>query len=225
MNVPDRLFALQDKDYQAFQQKLLPNIAPDRVIGVRQPALRTFAKEFAKTPDASLFLESLPHHYYEENNLHAALIECCGDFQETICLLDRFLPHVDNWATCDMMRPKVFKKHLPELLTHIKRWMASEHTYTARFGLEMLMCFYLDEAFAPEYPAWAAAVKGEDYYLKMMVAWFFATALAKQYEAVLPYIESGALEPWTHNKAIQKAVESYRITPEQKAYLKTLKRK
>ena len=217
------LFALQDKDYRAFQIRLMPNVDPERVIGIRTPVLRQFAREFAKTPGAVDFLRRLPHHYYEENNLHAFLLERIRDFDQVIAGLDAFLPWVDNWATCDMMRPRVLGKHLPELLPHIRRWMASEQEYTIRFGIEMLMCFYLDDAFSPEYLQWVAAVRSEAYYVKMMVAWYFATALAKQYDAALSVLEQQMLEPWTQNKAIQKAVESFRITPEQKSYLRGLK--
>ncbi len=191
--------------------------------GIRTPELRKYAKTFSKTPEAAEFLKILPHRYYEENNLHGFLIESMRDYGQVIAALDAFLPYVDNWATCDLMRPKVFQKHLPELLEEIRRWMASDRTYTIRFGMEMLMTFYLDEAFRPEYLDWVAEVRSQEYYVNMMIAWYFATALAKQYGAALPYIENHRLEPWTHNKAIQKAIESYRITEEQKMYLRTLK--
>lgn len=217
------LFAMQDLKYRDFQCKLMPTVAPDAVIGVRTPALRSFARAFGKTPEAEIFLTQLPHRYFEENNLHGFLIAAMKDYDTCIAALRTFLPYVDNWATCDQMAPKVFKKHLPELLEEIRQWIASGETYTVRFGIGMLMSFYLDEAFSPEYLELAASVQSEEYYVNMMIAWYFATALAKQYDAVLPYIEQQRLEAWTHNKAIQKAVESYRITAEQKEYLKTKK--
>lgn len=219
------LFAMRDEEYHSFHAKLIPTVNPDNFIGVRTPELRNYAKNLAKQPQALEFLSILPHQYYDENNLHGFLIEAMKDYDAVIPALDKFLPYVDNWATCDMLAPKVFKKHLPELLLKITEWMASEHTYTKRFGMNMLMKYYLDDAFCPEYLNMVASVKSDEYYVKMMIAWFFATALAKQYDATLPYIENHKLEPWTHNKAIQKSVESYRITSEQKEYLRTLKRK
>ena len=221
--VQARLFAMQDLPYRDFQCKLMPTVAAETVIGVRTPELRKFARAFAKTPEAADFLAILPHQYYEENNLHGFLIESMKDFDRAIAALDAFLPYVDNWATCDLMRPKVFRKHLPELLGPIRRWLASGETYTVRFGMEMLMAFYLDEAFRPDYLNWVAGVESGEYYVNMMAAWYFATALAKQYDAALPYIQERRLAPWTHNKAIQKAIESYRITDDRKAYLRTLK--
>ena len=221
--VQARLFAMQDLPYRDFQCKLMPTVAAETVIGVRTPELRKFARAFAKTPEAANFLAILPHQYYEENNLHGFLIESMKDFDRAIAALDAFLPYVDNWATCDLMRPKVFRKHLPELLGPIRRWLASGETYTVRFGMEMLMAFYLDEAFRPDYLDWVASVESGEYYVNMMAAWYFATALAKQYDAALPYIQERRLAPWPHNKAIQKAIESYRITDDRKAYLRTLK--
>lgn len=220
-----KLFELQDLSYKEFHSKLMPTVNPDKIIGVRTPDLRKLSKELAGTALAKEHLRSLPHQYYEEDNLHGFLIEKIKDYDKCIEELNEFLPYVDNWATCDMMSPKVFKKYLPELLEQIKAWMASEHTYMIRFGMKTLMTFYLDEEFREEYLEMVASVQSEEYYIKMMVAWFFATALAKQYEAALPYIENQKLEIWTHNKAIQKAVESYRITAEQKLYLKSLKLK
>lgn len=219
----DRLFALQDLGYRDFHSKLMPTVDPATVIGVRTPALRALSKEIAGSPEAERFLAELPHHYYEENNLHGMLIEQMSDFDACITALDAFLPYVDNWATCDMKPPKVFKKHLPELLPHIKRWMASDYAYTVRFGVGMLMKHYLDSAFSPEYPEWVAALRWNEYYVKMMVAWYFATALAKQWDAALPYLTSRRLDRWVHNKTIQKAVESYRISEERKALLKALR--
>lgn len=223
--IQKRLFELQDLKYRDFQCKLMPTVAPDTVIGVRTPELRKLAREFAKTPEAAEFIKILPHKYYEENNLHGFLIETIKDYGQLIEATEAFLPYVDNWATCDLMSPKVFKKHLPELYERIKVWLKSEHTYTVRFGIEMLMSFYLDGEFKEEYPELVAGVRSTEYYVNMMIAWYFATALAKQYEAVLPYIENQRLDKWTHNKAIQKAIESYRITDEQKAYLRSLKMK
>lgn len=221
--VQERLFELQDLKYRDFHAKLMPTVSKDCVIGVRMPALRKFAKEFGKTEEAKEFLKQLPHEYYEENNLHGCLIAGMKDYERCTEELDRFLPYIDNWATCDLISPKVFKKYLPELLKKIRVWISSEHTYVIRFGIGMLMSFYLDEAFEPEYPELVSQIRSEEYYVNMMIAWYFATALAKQYETVLPFIENRCLDKWTHNKAIQKAVESYRITDEQKAYLKTWK--
>lgn len=223
--IEEMLFTLQDLKYRDFHCRLMPTVDPQTVIGVRTPALRKLAQKFQKDPEAETFLTMLPHRYYEENNLHGFLIASMKDYDRVITELDRFLPYVDNWATCDLMSPKVFKKHLAQLLPEIQRWMSSPHTYTIRFGIGMLMSFYLDAAFQPEYLDWVSAVRSQEYYVNMMVAWYFATALAKQYETALPYLENRRLDPWTHNKAIQKAIESYRITDQQKAYLRTLKEK
>ena len=218
-----KLFQLQDADYRTFRCKLIPTVDPETVIGVRMPALRKFAKEFGKTPEAAEFLQCLPHRYYEENNLHGLLIENMRDYGQTVASLDAFLPHVDNWATCDLMRPRAFRRHLPELLEQIKAWLASNDTYTVRFAIGMMMTFYLDEAFRPEYPAMVAEVHSGEYYVNMMIAWYFATALAKQYDAALPYLLQRRLDPWTHNRTIQKALEGYRVTDAQKAHLRSLK--
>lgn len=220
--ITSRLFEMQDLKYRDFQAKLMPTVDKDTIIGVRTPLLRQFARELKKEGTED-FLNSLPHAYYEENNLHGFIVSEIKDYGEAVRRMDEFLPFVDNWATCDSTSPKVFKKHKTELLAEIDRWLASDRVYTIRFGIEMLMSFYLDGDFKPEYLDKVAAVSHEDYYVKMMAAWFFATALAKQYDATLPYIEKRVLEPWRHNKSIQKAVESYRITDEQKAYLRTLK--
>ncbi len=219
------LFALQDKAYRDFHSKLIPSVNPENIIGVRTPVLRKYAKQLSKTPQAEEYLKLLPHKYYDENNLHGFLIEDIKDYDAVITALDAFLPYVDNWATCDMMSPKFFQKHLPELLVKIREWITSDHTYTIRFGIGMLMKYYLDEAFSSEYPDMVAAVRSEEYYVNMMIAWYFATALTKQYDAVLPYLENHRLSRWTHNKAIQKAIESYRITAGQKVYLRSLKMK
>ena len=219
----DRLFELKDLSYKQFHSKLMPTINPELIIGVRTPALRKLAKELKDSDEAEKFLKELPHKYYEENNLHGFLLEEIKDFAACVAALNEFLPYVDNWATCDMMAPKVLKKNLPALYNQIKIWIASGETYTIRFGVDMLMKYYLDEAFLPKYAALVASIQSEEYYVKMVVAWYFATALAKQYETILPYIEGRCLDAWTHNKTIQKAVESYRITKEQKEYLRTLK--
>ena len=221
--IQDKLFALQDTKYHDFQCKLIPTVDPNLVIGVRTPALRKLAKEYAKTPEAAEFLNLLPHTYYEENNLHGFLLEAIKDYDACIQAIDTFLPYVDNWATCDMMSPKILKKHLTELLEQIKIWIHTSDTYTIRFGIELLMRFYLDEAFDPSYLELVAEVHSEEYYVNMMIAWYFATALAKQYEASIVYLEEKRLTREVHNKTIQKAVESFRISEEQKTYLRTLR--
>lgn len=222
-DIQTALFALRDPAYQAFQSKLIPTIDPQTVIGVRMPALRKLAREIAGTPVAGGFLQELPHRYYEENNLHGLLISAIPDYDGAVAALETFLPYVDNWATCDLLSPKAFRKHPPELRKQIRRWVEDAHTYTVRFGLGMLMSFYLDEGFQMEDLDLAAGVRREEYYVKMMAAWYFATALAKQYDAALPYLRQRRLDRWTHNKTIQKAVESYRITPEQKDELRSLR--
>ncbi len=221
--VIEKLFLMQDLKYKEFHSKLMPTVDKNKVIGIRIPVLRKFAKELSDE-QAKKFMQGLPHFYYEENNLHAFLIERIGDYNECIKAVNAFLPFVDNWATCDSLRPKVFTKHLPELLEQIKIWITAKDTYTVRFALEMLMCDYLDEAFRPEYLTLAASVKSEEYYVNMMLAWVFATALAKQYDSTISFVENNSLDVWVHNKTIQKATESYRISDEQKGYLKTLKR-
>lgn len=223
--VQERIFALQDIEYRDFQSKLIPNLPPERIIGVRTPALRALAKELCRCADVDDFLSALPHRYFEENQLHAFLISLGRDYGETIRRLDAFLPYVDNWATCDQMSPKVFRRHRAELPAEIDRWLVSEHPYTVRFGIGMLMQHYLDEDFREEYLARVAALRSGEYYVNMMIAWYFATALAKRYDETLPYIERRRLDPWTHNKAIQKAVESDRVPNAAKAYLRTLKSK
>lgn len=213
----ETLFSLQDVNYQQMQRRLLPTLDPDTIIGVRTPELRRLAKEME---NAEAFLLQLPHRYFEENQLHSFLLERGKDFETTIGNVEAFLPFVDNWATCDQLSPKVFRKHRRELLPYIRRWIDSDRPYTIRFGIGMLMSHYLEEDFDPAYPEWVAAVQNEDYYVKMMAAWYFATALAKQFDAVFPFLSEYRLDTWTHNKAIQKSVESYRITPEQKEILK-----
>lgn len=217
------LFEFQDEKYRDFQSALTPTENKTEFIGVRLPLIRSYAKEIIKRDDISDFLEALPHRYFEENQLHAAVISEIKDFRECINELNRFLPYVDNWSTCDTLIPKVFKKHKKELLEHIDIWMKSGETFTIRFGIKMLMSYYLDDDFELVYPEKVAEIRSEEYYVNMMIAWYFATALAKQYESVLPFIEDKKLDTWTHNKAIQKSVESRRISPEQKEYLKSLK--
>ena len=221
--IREELYRLQDSKYREFQIKLIPTVTPDSVIGVRTPALRKYAKELAKREEIGEFLADVPHQYYDENQLHAFIISQLKDFGRCMEYVRAFLPYVDNWATCDQLSPKVFGKNKGELLPQIRKWIASGDTYTVRFGIGMLMQYFLDEDFDPEYPELVAQVRSEEYYVNMMKAWYFATALAKQYETVLPFIEERRLDDWTHRKSIQKAVESYRITEEQKKYLKTLK--
>ena len=219
------LFGMRDAAYAAFIAKLTPGFPPSHFIGVRVPLLRTIARSFAKEEAASQsFLSHLPHSYYEEDMLHGMLISLVKDYDRCLDLTDRFLPYVDNWAVCDTLSPKVFAKHKAQLLENILRWSSSSHTYTCRFGLRMLMTHFLDDSFSADFLEIPAAIRSEEYYVKMMVAWFFATALAKQWEATLPYLEKRQLDPWTHRKTIQKAIESYRIPPERKDYLRTLRK-
>ena len=219
------LVSLQDEGYRDMQITIIPTVDPDSIIGVRTPALRSFAKELSKREDIDTFLNDLPHKYFEENQLHAFILSGMKDAAKAIELVDKFLPFVDNWATCDQMSPKVFKKHKDLLLEYTDKWIKSDLTYVKRFGIGMLMEHFLDEDFKTTYLTKVSKIRSDEYYVNMMIAWYFATALAKQYDATLPYIEKNKLDIWTHNKSIQKAVESYRITPEQKDYLKTLKRK
>ena len=223
VDIQQELFALQDLSYRDFHAKLMPTVDKARVIGVRTPKLRAFAKEFGKTEEAKEFLKVLPHQYYEENNLHGLLIEQIKDYPTLIRELNRFLPCIDNRATCDLLTVRVVKKHLDTFTEEVERWLASDHTYTIRFGIGMLMRYYLEEHFSLEYPEKVAKIRSEEYYVNMMRAWYFATALAKQYEAIFPFLEEKRLDAWTHNKTIQKAIESYRITQEQKVYLRTLR--
>lgn len=223
--ITDGLFALKDENYRRFHAKLIPDIPIDNIIGVRTPVLRKYAKEVAKLQEANIFLESLPHIYYEENNLHGALLSLLypKDIIAFMEQLERFLPYVDNWATCDMLSPKIFKKHLPYVYERVQKWLQSDAVYTIRFGIVTLLGFYLDDAFEPEMLQLVANVRSEEYYVNMAVAWYFSMALVKQYDATLPYIQNRVLEPWTHNKSIQKAIESRRIPQETKAYLRGLK--
>ena len=223
MTITDQLFALQDVAFGDFQAKLMPNISRNNIIGVRTPALRALARKIAKTDAAQEFIGQLPHRYFEENNLHAFIVAQTSDFDEAMRQTELFLPHIDNWATCDQFTPAAFKKHPDELLKVVRRWIESSHTYTVRFAIKMLMTFYLDDLFCDEYPQMVAAVKSDEYYVKMMIAWYFATALSKQYDAIVGYLTEHRLDAWCQNKTIQKAVESYRISDERKAALKKMK--
>ena len=223
MSVSERLLKLKDDEYREFQSKLVPNISKDTIIGVRTPDMRKIAKEVFGTKEGNDFFKKLPHKYYEENLVHFFMIAMIKDFDECIKETERFLPYIDCWPVCDQSSPKVFKKKHEELLPYIKKWIDSDHVYTSRFGMRMLMNEFLDADFKPEYLKWVSSKKGDDYYLKMMVAWYFATALAKQYDASIVYFEKRKLDDWCHKKAIQKAIESYRVTDEHKDYLRTLK--
>lgn len=225
MKITQRLFELQDLKYRDFHSSLVPGKNKELFIGVRVPLLRKLAKEYLQEGECEEFLQTLPHDYYDEDNLHAILLSEIKDYDRCLELVEQFLPYVDNWGVCDIMAPKVFKKHKQELLPKLKEWIASEHLYTSRFGMEMLMTHFLDEDFKPEYLELPAAIVTEEYYLMMMQAWFYATALAKQWNSTIPYLMENSFSRWVHNKTIQKAIESYRITPEQKQYLRTLKRK
>lgn len=219
----EKLFSLQDIEYKSFHSKLMPTVNPDTIIGIRTPVLRKFANDFYKSDEAKNFLENLPHLYYEENNLHAFLLEKITDYHTLIKELNIFLPFVDNWATCDMMKPKIFKNNKDHLIIDIKRWLEAEYIYEVRYGIVCLMTYFLESDFKKEYLSWIATIKSDEYYINMARAWFFATALTKQYESTTPIFENKALDKWTHNKAIQKACESYRVTEEKKAFLRGLK--
>ena len=220
-----QLFEFQDVKYKDFQKNLIPTVDPESIIGVRTPELRKYAKQLVKENKTDEFLSDLPHKYFDENQLHAFILSELKDYEKCVEEVCRFLPYVDNWATCDQMSPNVFKKHRTELMEYIKQWLESDKTYTVRFAIGMLMQHYLDDEFDIGYAEMVQEVKSEEYYINMMIAWYFATALAKQYDNILPILEQNRLDVCTHNKVIQKAVESYRIMPEQKAYLKSLKRK
>lgn len=221
--ISEELFNMQDKNYRDFNSKLIPTVDTETMIGVRTPQLRKYAKQLLKWRDVSMFLNDLPHRYFDENQLHSFIISEIKDFETCIKAVNAFLPYVDNWATCDQLSPGVFKKYHRNLLVYIREWVRSKETYTVRFGIGMLMQHFLDEDFDLEYPEMVARIRSDEYYVNMMIAWYFATALAKRYEAIVPYIENGKLDIWIHNKTIQKAVESYRITDEQKSYLKSFK--
>lgn len=222
-DVVDELFRMRDPSYAVFQAKLIPTVAADRIIGVRTPDIRRFSKVLYRDKAAECFLRSLPHRYFEENQLHSFLISQERDFEACIKEVESFLPFVDNWATCDQLLPNAFQREPEKLLPYIRQWIRADHTYTVRFGIGMLMQHFLDGRFRMEYADMAAGIRSEEYYVNMMIAWYFATALAKQYDSILPFLEEKRLSDWTHNKTIQKCLESYRITNEQKAYLRTLK--
>ena len=219
----EKLLSMQDVPYRDFQRKLIPGLAPETIIGVRMPQLRRLARQLRGTPEAADFMAALPHRFFEENQVHAGLIMQEKDFDACLALVDNFLPYVDNWATCDQLSPKALQTDLPRLMDSIRAWLASDHPYTVRFGVNCLMQWYLGDAFDPSVLEMVATLQHEDYYVRMGVAWYFATALALQYDAALPYIEQRRLEPWTHNKAIQKAIESRRITTAQKAALRAMR--
>ena len=225
--IHDTLLGLSDPQYRAFQCKLIPNVNPDTILGIRLPILRRLAKAFCMESSSDDFMEELPHFYLEENMLHALLINECKDYDEAMRFLQNFLPTLDNWATTDSLRPKAFTsaKVKPRLERDIRILMADEHPFIKRFAIEMLMTYFLDSDFRIEHLHWVASQRMDNYYVKMMVAWYFATALAKQYESTVPLFEVPVLLPWTHNKSIQKAIESYRVTPEHKDYLRTLRLK
>lgn len=223
--ITEELFKLQDKDYADFISRLTPGIPEDSIIGVRLPKLRKLAAFFYKDPEHLKFLEQLPHKYYDENLLHAILLSKEKDYDICMKEVEDFLPYIDNWAVCDTLAPKIFEKNKSGLLIKVRNWMSSDRTYTCRFGIGMLMRHFLDRDFLPEYLSYPAEVHSDEYYVKMMVAWFYATALAKQWDETLPYIQSGKLDKWTHNKTIQKAVESFRIPDDRKELLKKFRRK
>lgn len=224
-NLQKKLFQMQDKAYKEFTQKLMPTVPHEKVIGIRTPHLRSFAKEFFKTQNFQKFLNKLPHKYFEEDNLHTFVIEQIKDYETAIQETEKFLPFIDNWATCDMFLPKVFKKHKEELLPKIYEWMKSKNTYTVRYAIGILMKLYLDEDYKSEYLKLVASVKSDEYYINMMKAWYFSTALSKQYSEAVLYLQNNVLDKWTHNKTIQKAIESNRISPKTKEYLKSLRKK
>ena len=223
MSVYERLLSYQDETYKEFQSKLVPNIDKETIIGVRTPQIRSIVKEIFGTEEANIFLKILPHQYYEENLVHIFLVSKIKDYNECVKEIERFLPYIDCWPVCDQATPLVFKKNHDKLLPYIKKWIKSNKVYTARFGIRMLMNEFLNDDFKEEYLELVSSKKGEDYYLKMMIAWFFATALAKQYNATIKYIENKCLDPWIHKKTIQKAIESYRVSDEHKEYLKTFR--
>lgn len=224
-NILNELYKMQDEKYRDIQVKTIPNINSDSIIGVRTPELRSFAKKLIKEDSYKEFLEELPHKYFEENQLHSFIISEIKDYDICISYINKFLPYINNWATCDQLSPKVFKKNKEKLIKEIKVWIKSKETYTIRFGIGMLMSYFLDEDFNESYLETISKIKSKEYYINMMIAWYYATALAKQYDSTIKYLENNKLDIWVHNKTIQKAIESYRITDTQKEYLRSLKRK
>lgn len=226
--IRQQLREMQDLAYRNFHAKLIPNIDKETVIGVRTPALRAYAKKLCKEEPqtAACFLQKLPHAYYEENNLHGLLIgQSAKTPQEALDQIDAFLPYVDNWATCDMLPPKIFRKDLPLVRSRILPWLASEETYRVRFAIVAMLTFFLDEEFEESDLTRLAEIHSEEYYINMAIAWYYSFALIKQYDRTIGLFEAKKLAPWIQNKSIQKAIESYRIAPETKAYLRTLKSK
>ena len=223
MTLYRRLAEVKDDAYREFQAKLVPNIPKETILGVRTPEMRKIAKEVFESAERDAFLNDLPHKYYEENLIHFFVLAMIRDFDECVRRVEAFLPYVDCWPASDQATPKSFRKNHEKLLPYIEKWIASDHVYTARFGLRMLMNEFLDADFKEEYLALAASKQGEDYYLKMMIAWFFATALAKRYDETVPYLEQHRLDEWVHKKAIRKAIESFRVSDAHKEYLKRLR--
>ncbi len=216
---------MEDLEYKEFHRKLIPTVDPNTIIGIRTPRLRKYAKKLMKKDEkeAFLFLEDLPHCYYEENNLHGFLIETMKDFEKTLTYTETFLPYIDNWATCDSFAPKVFKKHPKTVFEKAEKWIESSHTYTVRYGIKIFLSNYLDKEFRPEILDFICNINREEYYIKMMIAWFFSTAIIKQGNYALPYLENQTLDTWTHNKTIQKCIDSFRVSEEDKSYLRTLR--
>ena len=223
MDIINKLYAMQDKKYLDFQSKLIPNIDKDIIIGVRSPDLKKIAKDMYKSDTYKLFLDELPHKYFEENQLHSFIISEIKDYNDCVILINKFLPYVDNWATCDQLNPKCLKKDLDNLIIEIKKWIKSSDTYTIRFGIITLMRYFLDDKFNKSHLELVSNIKSSEYYVNMMISWFFATALAKQYDSTIYIIENKILDDWIHNKTIQKCIESNRISLNKKEYLKSMK--
>lgn len=224
MDITQELFKMADKEYKAFHSKLIPTVSPDKIIGVRTPELRKYAKVLAKLPEGEDFIKKLAHTYYDENNLHAFIVEEIKDYDRAVYETERFLPYIDNWATCDMFLPKVFKKNTDKLIEKVMEWTKSDKEYTVRYAVDVLMKLYLDDNFKQEYAKTVSEIKSDKYYINMVIAWYFATALAKQYNSAIVYLTENKLDVWVHNKTIQKACESNRIDGSVKKYLRTLKR-
>ena len=234
-----KLFVLQDLRFRDFQRCLIPTIEPEKIIGVRTPQLKVLAREISNAQDlrknsendkdkfiieSRYFTSLLPHFYFEENQLHAFIINRYTNFNIALSLTDIFLPHIDNWATCDQLRPKCFNTNLPDLYIKCNKWINSKRTFSVRFAIGMLMNYFLDDNFTIQSAELIASIKTEEYYVNMMIAWYFATALAKQWDAAISFLAEDKLSVWVHNKTIQKAIESFRVTDEHKNFLRTLKR-